>query len=187
MIPDIVYLILNYNPRGEDGAYGVLCETLRAFYERKSPRLKADVYLLDQGSPTGHRGRLVDLQERYGFSAILLNRNVGISRAINFLVRTARSKVFALVTSDVVVTTGMDEDLFQKAQIPEVFQATPFTDKSDVEHQVWRPAVPYGSDHVDLTELKKKGGRPRGKDLGPPTPGLPALHRRRVQRHVLAA
>ncbi|HOH73084.1 MAG TPA: glycosyltransferase [Syntrophales bacterium] len=156
LIPDITYLVLNYNPSGEDTACRVLEENLRAFYERKSPRLRGDVYLLDQGSPEGHRRRLLELQTRYGLSAILLNRNIGISRAVNFLVRTAKSPVFALITSDVIVTSGMDEDLFQKVQIPEVYQATPFTDKSDVDHQIWKPQAPYGTDHPDLTELQEK-------------------------------
>ena len=125
MIPDIVYLILNYNPDGEERAYGVLEQTIQAFYERKSVHLKGDVYLLDQGSPDQHRRRLLDLQTRHGFSALLLNRNLGISRAVNFVVRTSKAPVFALITSDVVVTSGMDEDLYEKVQIPEVYQATP--------------------------------------------------------------
>jgi len=154
LIPDITYLVLNYNPEGEETAYRVLEQTLQAFYERKSTRLRGDVYLLDQGSPARHRGRLLELQSRYDLSVILLNRNLGISRAVNFLVRTAKSPVFALVTSDVIVTSGMDEDLFQKVQIPEVYQATPFTDKSDVDYQIWRPNAPYGADHPDLTELR---------------------------------
>jgi len=165
MIPDIVYLILNYNPDGEERAYGVLEQTIQAFYERKSEHLKADVYLLDQGSPEQHRRRLLDLQTRHGFSALLLNRNVGISRAVNLIVRTSKAPVFALITSDVVVTSGMDEDLYEKVQIPEVYQATPFTDKSDVDYQIWQPHEPYGSDHLDLGELKKKEETLMGKIL----------------------
>lgn len=169
--PDICYLILNYNPRGEGEAYTVLEQTVSAFYERKSTRLVDDVYLMDQGSPSGHREKLASLQNRYGFSLILLNRNVGISKAINFLARTAKGDVIALVTSDVVVTTGMDEDLYRKVQIPEVFQATPFTDKSDVEHQVWKPDVPYGSDRLDLTDLRRREDGLIGRLLGKPRRG----------------
>jgi len=165
MIPDIVYLILNYNPDGEETAYGVLEQTLQAFYERKSAHLKGDVYLLDQGSPEQHRRRLLALQTRYGFSALLLNRNLGISRAVNFVVRTSKAPVFALITSDVVVTSGMDEDLYEKVQAPEVYQATPFTDKSDVDYQIWQPHEQYGSDHLDLAELRKKEETLLGKIL----------------------
>ena len=165
MIPDIVYLILNYNPDGEETAYEVLEKTIQAFYERKSAHLKGDVYLLDQCSPEQHRRRLLDLQTRYGFSALLLNRNLGISRAVNFVVRTSKAPVFALITSDVVVTSGMDEDLYEKVQIPEVYQATPFTDKSDVDYQIWQPHEPYGSDHLDLGELKNKEETLLGKIL----------------------
>ncbi len=156
VIPDITYLILNYNPDGEAMARGVLEKTLEAFYARKSPRLRSDVYLLDQGSPPEHRHWLVEQQARYGFSTFLLNRNIGISRALNLLVRTAKAPVFALITSDVVVTSGMDEDLFSKVQIEEVYQAAPFADKSDVAHQVWLPREPYGTDFPDLTALKRK-------------------------------
>jgi GT2 family glycosyltransferase len=97
---------------------------------------------------------LIEKQNRFGFSTILLNRNIGISRAINLFVRTCKSPVIGLITSDVLITTGMDEDLYEKAQIPEVYQATPFTDKSDIDYQTWLPSEPYGSDHVDLGQLR---------------------------------
>jgi len=154
MIPDIAYMILNYNPNGDEGAKDVLETVVETFYARKSSKLTCDVYLLDQGTTPAHRHWLVDLQNRFGFSTILLNRNIGISRAINYFVRTCKAPVIGLITSDVLVTSGMDEDLFEKVQIPEVFQATPFTDKSDVDYQRWQPAEPFGADHVDLRRLK---------------------------------
>lgn len=86
-----------------------------------------------------------------------LNGNIGISGAINRVARLSRSPVVALTTSDVIVTTGMDEDLFEKVQIPEVYQATPFTDKSDVDYQVWQPKEEFGSDNLELNQLKKRG------------------------------
>ena len=155
MIPDIAYLILNYNPAGEPNATDILGTVLDAFYTRKSNSLSCDVFLLDQGSPEIHRKWIVDKQNQYGFSTILLNRNIGISRAINLFVRTCKSPVVGLITSDVLITTGMDEDLFSKVQIPEVYQATPFTDKSDVDYQMWQPREEFGVDHLDLTDLKK--------------------------------
>ncbi|MCX5847497.1 MAG: glycosyltransferase [Deltaproteobacteria bacterium] len=155
MIPDIAYLILNYNPAGEQKATGILGTVLDTFYNRKSRNLSCDVFLLDQGSPEIHRKWIVDKQNQYGFSTILLNRNIGISRAINLFVRTCKSPVLGLITSDVLITTGMDEDLFSKVQIPEVYQATPFTDKSDVDYQMWQPREEFGADHLDLTDLKK--------------------------------
>lgn len=155
MIPDIAYLILNYNPDGEKIAEDVLTATVDTFYERKSRHLTCDVFLLDQGSTVRHRSRLLEKQQQYGFSTILLNRNIGISRAINFFVRTCKSPVVSLITSDVLITTGMDEDLYNKVQIPEVYQATPCTDKSDVDYQTWAPDQPYGSDNVDLSRLQK--------------------------------
>lgn len=157
MIPDITYLILNYNPAGEAVAQEVLAATIDSFFARKSPRLSCEVFLLDQGTTRRHRDWLLDQQNRYDFSAILLNTNVGISGAINRVVRLSRSPVVALVTSDVVTTTGMDEDLFEKVQIPEVFQATPFTDKSDLGYQVWQPREDFGSDHLDLCALQAQG------------------------------
>lgn len=156
MIPDVAYLILNYNPDGEVIAQEILGATLDAFYTRKSRHLTCDVVLLDQGTDAEHRRWLLEKQEQYGFSSIFMNRNIGISRAINYRVRTSKSPVIGLITSDVMMTRGMDEDLFEKVLIPEVYQATPFTDKSDVDFQVWKPAgVPYGSERVDLDQLRK--------------------------------
>jgi GT2 family glycosyltransferase len=154
MIPDIAYLILNYNPDGEATATEVLNGTIDTLYERKSNHLKCDVFLLDQGSTSSHRSWLIEKQNQLGFSTILLNRNIGISRAINLFVRTCKSPVIGLITSDVLITTGMDEDLYDKVQIPEVYQATPFTDKSDIDYQTWLPSEPYGADHVKLDRLR---------------------------------
>lgn len=157
MIPDITYLILNYNPLGESIAQDVLSATIDSFYARKSKKIACEVFLLDQGTNAAHRQWLVEKQNEYGFSTLLLDGNIGISGAINRVARLSRSPVVALITSDVIVTTGMDEDLFEKIQIPEVYQATPFTDKSDVDYQVWQPKEEFGSDNLDLDPLKKKG------------------------------
>ena len=166
MIPDISYLILNYNPEGEPQAATVLGETIDAFYARKSDHLTCDVFLLDQGSPDHHQRYLLEQQRKYGFSSILVNRNLGISRAINFFVRTCKSPVIGLITSDVLMTRGMDEDLFEKVQIPEVYQATPFTDKSDVDYQVWVPESTYGAEQVDLKKLRGAKESLMGKLFG---------------------
>ena len=64
--------------------------------------------------------------------------------------------MLGLITSDVLITSGMDEDLFNKVQIEEIYQATPFTDKSDVDYQKWLPKESFGSDYVNLTELRKQ-------------------------------
>lgn len=156
MIPDITYLILNYNPKGERVAQDVLNNTIDTFFSRKSQNISCEVFLLDQGTTPGHRRWIVDKQIEHGFSTILLEKNIGISGAINRVVRMSRSPVFALITSDVIVTKGMDEDLFEKVQVPEVFQVTPFTDKSDLDYQTWQPAEEFGVEHVDLDPLKKK-------------------------------
>ncbi|MFO7570815.1 MAG: glycosyltransferase [Smithellaceae bacterium] len=156
MISDISYLILNYNPQDESEAASVLEATIDALYVRKSKKLKADIFLLDQGSIPRHQRRLQELQAKYSFSLMLSNRNLGISGAINWFVRTCKSPVIGLITSDVLITEGMDEDLFHKAQIDEVFQVTPFTDKSDLPYQVWIPAEPFGAGRVDMAALRKE-------------------------------
>lgn len=156
MIPDISYLILNYNPEGEKTAANCLASTIDTFYQRKSKKLTCDVVLLDQGSVSGYRRWLQEKQDQYDFSLTLLNRNLGISSAINWFVRTAKSPVIGLITSDVLITSGMDEDLFEKAQIQENFQITPFTDKSDLDYQTWTPSEPFGFDHVNLGPLRKQ-------------------------------
>ena len=122
MIPDIPYLILNFNPDGEQTAQEILGITIDAFYRRKSNKLTCDIFLLDQETTTSHRKWLVEKQNQYGFSTILLNRNTGISGGINLFVRTCKSPVVGLITSDAIITSGMDEDLFAKVQIDEVFR-----------------------------------------------------------------
>ena len=129
--------------------------TIDTFYARKSKKLKSDVFLLDQGSVPAHQRWLLEKQEQYQFSTVLLNRNIGISGAINWFVRTCKSPVIGLITSDVLITSGMDEDLFHKAQIDEIYQVTPFTDKSDLSYQSWTSSEPFGSDHPDLVPLRK--------------------------------
>jgi len=156
MIPDVSYVILNYNPEGDKDAEVILEATIDAFYERKSKRLKSDVFLIDQGSVPAHQQRLLAKQKQHQFSAVLLNRNIGISGAINWFVRTCKSPVIGLITSDVLITSGMDEDLFHKAQIDDVYQVTPFTDKSDLDYQTWTPAEPFGTDHINLEPLRRR-------------------------------
>lgn len=170
MVPDISYLILNFNPEGKPQATAILEKTLEAFYERKSKRLKSDVILLDQGSVESHRAWLLERQTAYQFSTILLNRNIGISGAINHFVRLSRSPVLGLITSDVLITSGMDEDLFEKVQIGDIFQVTPFTDKSDLDYQTWMPSEPFGADHVNLDPLRKQKTALLDKILGRRTP-----------------
>jgi hypothetical protein len=112
MIPDISYLILNYNPEGESQAAEILEKTMDAFYERKSKNLSSEVFLLDQGSVPSHRAWLLEKQARYQFSLILLDRNIGISGAINRMARTCKSPVLGLITSDVIITSGMVDKNF---------------------------------------------------------------------------
>ena len=156
MIPDVSYLILNFNPEGENSAADILDATIKTFYERKSTHLKCEVFLLDQGSVQSHREWLLKKQARYQFSTILLNHNIGISGAINMMARTCKSPVLGLITSDVLITTGMDEDLFNKVQIEEIYQATPFTDKSDMDYHCWLPTESFGADRVNLTNLQSQ-------------------------------
>ena len=156
MIPDIAYLILNFNPDGEQGAQEILGKTIDSFYSRKSENITCDVCVLDQGTTLVHREWIVEKQQQYGFSVIFLNRNIGISGAINYFVRNSKSPVVGLITSDVIITSGMDEDLYAKVQIPEVYQALPFTDKSDLDYQTWQPKEVFGSDNINLTDLKNK-------------------------------
>lgn len=170
MIPDISYLLLNYNPDGEKTATDILSATIDAFYARKSTKLTCDVILLDQGAVPEHQRWLQEKQSRYQFSTVLLSRNIGISGAINYFARLSRSPVLALITSDVLITSGMDEDLFHKAQIGEIYQATPFTDKSDLEYQRWTPDETFGADRVNLEPLRKQKSSLMDKVLGRKNP-----------------
>jgi len=147
MIPDITYLILNYNPYGDSQAEGILKQTIDSFYARKSKSLSADVYLLDQGTTDTHRSFIIE-QQKYKLNLILFRKNIGIAGAINFIVSSSKSPVIGLITSDIIFTTGIDEDLYNKVQIPEVYQAVPLTDKSDLIYQTMLPEEEYGSDNV---------------------------------------
>lgn len=160
MIPDISYLILNYNPQGNQYGQDVLNQTLDALFSRKSKNLTCEVFLLDQGSTMEHRKWLLEKQNQYRFSTLLLNRNIGISRAINLFVRMCKSPLIGLITADVVITSGMDEDLYRKLQHNEVYQAIPFTDKSDLGYQTWKPKEEFGYDNLDLSGLQTKKESP---------------------------
>lgn len=168
MIPDISYLILNFNPSGEKTAADILDTTIDTFYQRKSKHLQSDVLLIDQGTVPNHRKWLLQKQSQFKFKALFLNKNIGISGAINLFVKMSRSPVLGLITSDVMITSGMDEDLFGKIQIEEIYQATPFTDKSDVDYQIWVPQESYGSEHVDLSALRKQKTTLLNKIMGRP-------------------
>ena len=155
MIPDITYLILNYNPYGEKQAEEVLLQTVDSFYSRKSKNLTSKVYLLDQGSVVSHKNFLIGLQSKYKFSLLLSHKNMGLAGAINFIVSSSKSPVIGLITSDVIITTGMDEDLYNKVQIPEVYQVVPLTDKSDLIYQTVSPPEEYGSDDIVLPDKEE--------------------------------
>lgn len=149
MIPDITYLILNYNPAGEAIAEKVLGDTIDAFYQRKSKSLTSTVYFLDQGTTPGHLNYILSKKNQYGFSLISLRRNIGIGNAINFIASVSKSFVIGLITSDVIPTTGMDEDLYSKLlNYPEISQVLPLSDKSDLLYQTEEIQDGYGADAV---------------------------------------
>ena len=140
-------MILNYNPYGDQQAEEVLLQTVDSFYSRKSKNLTSQVYLLDQGSVVSHKNFLIGLQSKYKFSLLLSQNNTGLAGAINFIVSSSKSPVVGLITSDVIITTGMDEDLYNKVQIQEIYQAVPLTDKSDLIYQTVNLPEEYGSDN----------------------------------------
>ena len=156
MIPDISYLILNYNPEGESQAAEILEKTMDAFYERKSKNLSCEVFLLDQGSVPGHRAWLLEKQSRHQFSLILLDHNIGISGAINRMARTCKSPVLGLITSDVIITSGMDEDLYGKVQIEGFIRPPHLLIKATWNINAGSRTNLCGADPVRLESLQKQ-------------------------------
>lgn len=156
MISDITYLILDYNPEGESVAENVLGSTLASFYSRKSKSLSSTVYFLDQGTNSSHLKYILSQKAQYEFSLISMEKNIGIGNAINLIASISKSPVIGLITSDVVLTTGMDEDLYSKLlNNPEISQVLPLSDKSDLLYQTKAVPEEYGADFVKLP--KKEG------------------------------
>lgn len=130
---DVTYGILHYNPGQDPTAKNMYIAAARSLAAHRSQSLKSEVYLIDQGSEPA---LTLQLAAEYGFNAITLRSNVGISRGINLLANLARGEFVSLVTSDVTFTPGLDDTLVSALRAdPTIYQICPVSDISSLDHQ----------------------------------------------------
>lgn len=151
---DITYFVLDYNPGGDATARENLVLAVESLRERHDKTLKADFFLVNQGcAESTQRSALEYLALKNNFHYLDLRTNLGISRGINFCANVARSKYVCLVTSDCVITHGMDSALVDYLERePKCLLAMPMSDKSDVPYQQFVPAEPYGAARVAINQ-----------------------------------
>lgn len=130
---DVTYGVLNYNPKNDPDATSAYIKAVDSLFKNRSANLSSEVYLIDQGSQPL---LTLELAKRYGFNAITLQSNVGISRGINLLANLSRGQFVSLVTSDVTFTPGLDDTLVSALRAdPTIYQICPVSDNSSLEHQ----------------------------------------------------
>ena len=153
---DISYIVLSYNPKDDAKTAELLEQVVDALMARKSKTLKADVTILDNGSGYAHKVTIEELKYKHHVNVWYMDKNLGIARAINLFARSCRAKVIGLITCDAIVTTGMDEDLFEKLMSSkEVYQVVPVAHDSQLTYQQFLDVgdKKFGDDNVDLTPL----------------------------------
>jgi len=150
MIPDITYFVLDYNPSHSEKEADWLRECLISLYDNTDDSLSKVVYVLSQGNGTKQEEYLGRLSRFLDFHLLCMKDNLGISRGINHCVQMSRSPVVALVTSDTVLTKGMDIDLWCKLNDGDsrLMHATPLTQKSDIPYQQYVPEEDFGAESV---------------------------------------
>lgn len=147
---DITYGVLNYNPTVDAKATTAYINAVESLAQNRSGLYKSEVYLIDQGSQPS---LTVDLANKFGFQAVLLKKNVGISRGINLLANMARGEFVSLVTSDVTFTPGLDDTLVSAlAADPKIYQICPVSNNSSLDHQRYDSARKDGILVHNLTQ-----------------------------------
>lgn len=154
MIKDITYFVLDFNPVGDKVARENLTLAVETLRDRHDKALAADFFLVNQGSQhSTHRSALEYLALQNDFHYLDLRTNLGISRGINFCVNVARSRYVCLVTSDCIVTRGMDTNLVSYLERePKCLLAMPLSQKSDVDYQQFIPKEQYGAADVEINQ-----------------------------------
>lgn len=130
---DVTYGVLNFNPEQHADATKAYVAAVETLANNRSVNLSSEVYLIDQGS----QPELTEVMARAnGFHAILLKKNIGISRGINLLANMARGQFVSLVTSDVTFTPGLDDTLVAALRAdPTIYQICPVSDNGSLAHQ----------------------------------------------------
>lgn len=142
---DISYGILHYNPNTDLEARTAFICAADSLAINRSFDFNSEVFIIDQGNPSEEQEISRDIASYHNFNYIALNKNIGISRGINFLAHIARGRYISLVTSDTIFLKGLDniliEDLENNKQI---FQICPLSDYSSIEYQ----CKPYGNRNI---------------------------------------
>ena len=129
---DVSYGILHYNPGGNDIADEAFVKSVASLAENRNPRLRSEVYVIDQGNPEAQQEIGRDLARQYGFNFVSLSTNVGISRGINWLAHISRGQYVSLVTSDTEFTPNLDNILIDHLfEDQDIMMICPASDKSD--------------------------------------------------------
>lgn len=150
--------ILDYNPLDFEEANKALRETVLAFQERHSKNIEYNVTIIDQCSTDKHSDFIEELRRSLSCSRIRLNKSLGISRAMNMIANISRTKYFALLTSDVIMTTGCDDDMVAKLdQSDDLVSICPMANYSWSPH-LQRKAIGSSFGEDDVTFIDQGGG-----------------------------
>lgn len=151
-IPDVTYVVLNYNPHNQTEHIQPRYEkTLEYLYRNSDPSINKQVIVIDQGCHPEITARSEELRKQYGFEHYILGRNVGISAGINLGFRMGRGRHIALLTYDVLLTKGCDTVCLRKLDTdPLAYHVVPLSNKSDQGPHMFRPQEPFGADVVTV-------------------------------------
>ena len=134
---DISYGILDYNPNSDPKAFELLTRCARSLHTASDRGFRSEVFLINQGNRNpDYVSELTDLCHSLGFHYVALNDNVGISRGINYLAQMGRGNILSLLTSDVEVQPGTDQQLVAEFEAdPRLWQITPTANVSSIRYQ----------------------------------------------------
>lgn len=125
---DVTYGILHYNPNANKEAEQAYIDAVASFFDNCNPSIKKEVYLIDQASQPD---LTKDLANKFDCNSILMSRNVGISRGINFIANLSRGKYVSLITSDVIFEKEVDNTLLSELETnTHIYQICPVSDNA---------------------------------------------------------
>lgn len=125
---DVTYGILHYNPEANKDAESAYIDAVTSFFENCNPSINKEVYLIDQASQPDLTRNLAN---RFGCNSVLMSKNIGISRGINFVANAGRGKYISLITSDVVFEKEIDDTLLSTLEAnAHIYQICPVSDNA---------------------------------------------------------
>lgn len=135
---DVTYGVLNYNPNNDPIAKKHFLACVESLAHNRSDHFKSEVYLIDQGGPEEQSELITYAAKTFGFQAITLRSNVGISRGINLLANIARGKYISLVTSDTIFPKYLDIRMIDiLSRNSDIYQICPASYKAGISYQCY--------------------------------------------------